>query len=290
MALALLGLVSAVGVAGCGGPAKVAQPSSTAPIKESPAATVFDGGSASADAGVPEAPAIVRTPEEKRLEEEVRRAATRCTPPAKWSECEDAIDGLKKARRKETAVADVFLLEILERDRGAMVRRVVATLFVDLDRASPLLREAALASRLVAAADRESDRDVSSILAWAIGNVDLEATKLDDQIRDFGLASKESMGGNFPARVVHNARLSPRAATVTSAWLASQPSPFRRIVQLSVAIETNDRNGAAFCAAMLDVGKSDASSQRAVLDAVSTGEGCTKAQRSAAKVALEKRR
>jgi len=77
---------------------------------------------------------------------------------------------------------------------------------------------------------------------------------------------------------------------VTSAWLTSQPSPFRRIVQLSVAIETNDRNGAAFCAAMLDVGKSDASSQRAVLDAVSTGEGCTKAQRSAAKAALEKRR
>ncbi len=163
-------------------------------------------------------------------------------------------------------------------------------LFVDLDRASPLLSESALASRLVAAADRESDRDVSGILTWAIGNVDLEATKLDDRIRDFGLARKESLGGNFPARVVHNAKLSPRAATVTVAWLASAPSTFRRIVQISVSQETNTRDGADFCAAILDAATSDAANQRAVLDAVSTGEGCTKAQRSAAKAALGKQR
>lgn len=254
-----------------------------------------DSGVTNADAGAPEQKASERTPEEKRVEEAVQRAARTCTPPAKWSACEDATTEMKAARRKETAVSDAFLLELLEHARSTPVRQVIAALFLDVERASPLLRDRALATRLVNAADREPDPDVASVLASAIGNVDLETTNLDDRIRDFALIRKEALGGNFAARVVHNAASSPRAAAVTGAWLSSGPSPFRRVVQLSVSTEANDRQeGAAFCAAMLAIGTKEPSGNRAALDAVATGEGCTKAQRSAAnaaaaKAALERR-
>jgi hypothetical protein len=280
-----------IGASSCGGaPTKAETPTLEPTVSATPAAKPADDGIVSADAGELEVRAIPQTSEERRLEDAIHRTAAACAPPAKWSECEDAIAGLKATRRKEASVSDVFLLDLLERDRNVAVRRVVGTLLVDLDRASPLLRDRALAARLLDAADRESNPDVASVLIWAIGNVDLETTMLDERIRDFALARKESLGGNFPARVVHNAALSPRAANVISAWLASAPSPFRRIIQLSVSTEANARrDGASFCAAMLELGKREPSDHRAALDVVSTGEGCTASQRSAAKAALRKR-
>ena len=51
-----------------------------------------------ADAGVGAAPVAAQTPEQRALEDEVRRAGHMCVPPAKWSTCQDALARMKQAR------------------------------------------------------------------------------------------------------------------------------------------------------------------------------------------------
>jgi hypothetical protein len=275
-------------VTSCGGPPRVSEGPSSGRYEQPESSTSrhSDATTSDAHAGPHETLATARNAEEARLEEAIERAAAACAPPPKGAECEDALARLKEARRTESAVPDVFLLDRLERERRTVVRRVVATLVVDLDRGSPLLRDPALASLLVTAAETDASTEVSSILAVAIGNVDLESTRIDDRIRGFGLA-RGHLSPNFSARVVRNAATSPRAASVTAAWLADAPSDFRRLVQRAVAAEAKDARGAAFCAAILEEGQRDPIVQRATLEAVATGAGCTKAQRTAAESGLE---